>query len=526
MHLRLAAVAALALSLFAACGPGNSSHTTPFVILKGPGEACSATSQCQTSLICRSGACATLAAAASCSSPGAAPAIVAGAPSDAVAPDPGVCVSTIRALEFGDAPDIFVQDLGEHLVGDHVAFDVSTGATSFTIFSQEVGGTALDEFFVPSFAATIPNVVVPDQVKTPDGTVYYDDNKLSLAADVVFLGFSAVSGAFTTPNTSAGLETARNGRLPAGTWSLTANDWANECAQNLVPGVTCNGVRNTGRYHLHAVSKTAPVAATGAVDVEVYLLVDPTNTNTTTAAQAAADPTYQRWATSLAFWLSRAGLCVGNVTFHDLPDWVHARYPNGHVDIDGDGPCSPLPQLFTTAVVPSRGVHIFLVDDLTVSGTSQSGTNTIVGVDGSIPGPSGLPGTINSGAVVGLFGTLGAGTCPSSGNPTLACGTDLVAYVAAHEIGHWLGLSHTTEETGTSFDVLSDTPQCPCSQCAPTAQRASCSAGSVEMTAAMCRASTTCGGGDNLMFWLVDHASAGTLSRDQGQVMRLNPAVR
>jgi hypothetical protein len=526
MHLRLAAVTAV--SLLAACGPGRSPSTfNPVVILKGPGEACSATSQCQTSLVCRSGACATLAAAASCPSPGTAPNIVADSTVQASAPDPGVCVSSIQTPTFLDATDIVVQDLGEHLVDDLVLFDISTGTTSFTIFSQEVGGTAVDEIFIPSFAATVPNVVVPDLVKTPDGTVYYDDNKLSLSADVVFLGFSPVSGAFTSPNTSAGLETARNGRLPAGTWSLTANDWANECAHNRVPGLTCTPARNTGRYHLHAASKVAPVAATGALDVEVYLLLDPAATATTTAAQAAADPTYRRWATSLTFWLSRAGLCVGNVTFHDLPDWVHARYPNGHVDIDGDGPCGPLPQLFTTAVVKSRGVQIFLVDDLTVSGTAQSGSNTIVGVDGSIPGPSGLPGTINSGAVVGLFGTLGAGTCPSSGNPTLACGTDLVAYVAAHEIGHWLGLSHTTEESGTSFDVLSDTPQCPCSQCAlPTTQRASCSNGSVEVTAAMCRASTTCGGGDNLMFWLVDHASAGTLSRDQGQVMRLNPAVR
>jgi len=525
MRLRLTVVAATAVSLVVACGPGKSPTTvTPVVILKGPGEACSATSQCQTSLVCRSGACAALAAAPSCPSPGAAPNIGADSTVQASAPDPGVCVSSIQLPSFLGAGDIFVRDLGEHGVGDLVQFDVSTGAASFTIFSQEVSGTAVDEVFVPSFAVTLPNAVVPDQVRTPDGTLYYDDVTMSSAADVVFLGFSAVSGAFTTPNTSAGLETARNGKLPAGTWSLTANDWANECTFH--PSLRCTAARNTGRYHLHAASKVAPVAATGALDVEVYLLLDPANTNTTTAAQAAADPTYRRWATSLAFWLSRAGLCVGNVTFHDLPDWVHARYPNGHVDIDGDGPCSPLPQLFTTAVVPSRGVHIFLVDDLTVSGTSQSGTNTIVGVDGSIPGPSGLPGTINSGAVVGLFGTLGAGTCPSSGNPTLACGTDLVAYVAAHEIGHWLGLSHTTEETGTSFDVLSDTPQCPCSQCAPTAQRASCSAGSVEMTAAMCRASTTCGGGDNLMFWLVDHASAGTLSRDQGQVMRLNPAVR
>ena len=517
MHLRLAAVAAV--SLVAACGPAKS-PTNPAVRLKGPGEACSATSQCQTSLVCRSGACAVLAAAPSCPSPGAAPTIVAGDMFDPFGHDPGVCVSSIQLPAFGGAQDVFVEDLGEHAVEEVVQFTVSTGASSFSIVSQAVGGTAVDEVFSfdPSFTGTLPNVVVPDQVTTPAGALYYDDVHIRTSADVVFLGASAVSGAFTAPNTSAGLETARNAGLPAGTWTLVANDWANECTQN--PSLQCTAARNTGRYHLHAVSKVAPVAATGALDVEVYLLLDPASAVTTTAALAAVDPTYRRWASSLAFWLSRAGLCVGNVTFHDLPAWVHDRYPNGHVDIDGDGPCSPLAQLFTTAAAPSRGVQIFLVDDLTSGGVAQTGTNTIVGVDGSIPGPSGFPGTINSGAVVGLFGSLGAGSCPSSGSPTLACGTDLMAYVAAHEIGHWLGLSHTTESNGDSFDLLSDTPQCRCSQCGAR----TCTTSTV-MTAAQCRTST-CGGGDNLMFWLLDHASAGALSRDQGQVMRLNPAVR
>jgi hypothetical protein len=492
------------------------------VTLKGPGEACNATSQCQTSLVCRSGKCAVLDAALSCTSPGGAPTVVADSVvHDPFGHDPGSCVSTIQLPAFGGASDIFVQDLGVHGVGDLVSFTVTTGASSFSIVSQEVGGSTVDEFFVPDFGATIPNAVVPDQVKTPAGALYYDDVHMSTSADAFYLGFSAVSGTFTAPNTSAGLETVRNGNLPAGAWSLVTNDWANEC------GVALNcSAPKTGRYHLQAVSKAAPVVATGALDVEVYLLLDPANTVTTTAAQAAADASYRRWATSLAFYLGRAGLCVGNVTFHDLPTWVHDRYPSGHVDIDGDGPCAPLPQLFTAAAVPSRGVHIFLVDDLTVGGTPQGGTTTIVGVDGSIPGPSGFPGTINSGAVVGLLSTIGTGTCPATGNPTFSCGADLIAYVAAHEIGHWLGLSHTTEMTGLYFDVLTDTPQCPCSLCATSSQRASCKTGTVQVTAAQCRTST-CGGGDNLMFWLLQPGvSAGALSRDQGQVMRLNPAVR
>jgi hypothetical protein len=38
---------------------------------------------------------------------------------------------------------------------------------------------------------------------------------------------------------------------------------------------------------------------------------------------------------------------------------------------------------------------------------------------------------------------------------------------------------------------------------------------------------STCGGGDNLMFWLVDYVrSAGTLSAQQASIMRASPLVR
>jgi hypothetical protein len=38
---------------------------------------------------------------------------------------------------------------------------------------------------------------------------------------------------------------------------------------------------------------------------------------------------------------------------------------------------------------------------------------------------------------------------------------------------------------------------------------------------------STCGGGDNLMFWLVDLAlSSGTLSTQQASIVRANPVVR
>ncbi len=210
------------------------------------------------------------------------------------------------------------------------------------------------------------------------------------------------------------------------------------------------------------------------------------------------------------------------MTFHDLPAWVHARFPNGSVDITRSGPCAPLQQLFTLALAPRRAVHLFLVEELV---SVEQGGAIAVGVDGSIPGPSGFPGTINGGAAIGLFGELGVGAC--SGPPSLSgCGTDRVAYVAAHEVGHWLGLYHTTELTGDAFDPIGDTPQCPCASCAAQSERPQCPTGNVFVNAAQCTVSASCGGGDNLMFWLVDPArSRGNLSAEQQRVMRASPAV-
>jgi hypothetical protein len=520
---------AVALAVLAACG-SRDKPAASVDLGKRPGEACGAAGDCRQDLVCASGACAaSLPAAPSCATPPGTPAIRAGETFDPGDPGPDACVQAVRLPAFGGASDVVVQDLGELQVGATASFAVTTGTSSFTIVSQEVNGTAVDEIELvdPSGVVTVPNTVVPTDVKTPAGVVYYDDVTLT-APDAFYGGFTPVTGAFTAPNTSAGIDRVRTGGgLPPGTWSLVANDWARECG--VISG--CRGASTSGVYRLHAVTKSAPPSSTGTLDVEVYLLVDPQGPDSrlATAAGAAADPQLARWVATVAGFLARAGLCLGEVTFHELPGWVHARYPNGSVDITGSGPCDPLQQLFTVAAAPRRGVHVFLVEELVAP--SQGGAIAI-GVDGSIPGPSGFPGTIFGGAAVGMFGELGVETKPgacAAGAPANigACGTDRIAYVAAHEIGHWLGLYHTTEASGDFFDPLSDTAQCSCSSCAPLAQRTRCESSTVFVNSAACSVSASCGGGSNLMFWLLDPSrSAGDLSRDQGQAVRLNPAVR
>jgi hypothetical protein len=464
------------------------------------------------------------------------PRLVAGAPITATDPGATGCTTTIRSPATG----VSAQALGQHTVGQQLTFDVPAGTWSVTIISQAVAGTTASNIVYQG--SLLPNSVVPTDVRAPDGRVFYTDMPSDQPTDSrgypdytgllsYYGGFTPIEGALTLPNTSAGLDMVRSaGGLPAGTWTLTVNDFAAECP--LVPG--CSGGSTTGKYDVQVITRPGPIASTGSLDFDVYLATDPTGSSPLVAASAPSDPDLVRLFQSLSKVLGDAGLCLGTVSFHDLPAWARSRYSS--VNVDATGPCDELSQLFTLAQAPSTSVHLFLVDDLTE--TSDSQRFRVVGIDGSIPGPSGVPGTINGGTVVPVW-DLGHGQCGSSVD-VARCGDDRLAYIVAHEAGHWLGLYHTSERYGSLFDPLSDTPSCRCNVCAPLTDRASCAENDprnasnqpvepVSMIGEWCAREGTpdCGGAQNLMFWLLDDTrSRGALTPQQSEVMRLNPAVR
>jgi len=161
----------------------------------------------------------------------------------------------------------------------------------------------------------------------------------------------------------------------------------------------------------------------------------------------------------------------------------------------------------TTSALVSQGskdtVNLFFVED------QPSSETAILGVSAGIPGPMGIASSWN-----GVLNFLYAHAAGSSLN------SQLLGETAAHEMGHWLGLYHTSENGGTSFDPISDTAECPIS-------RDNDSDGKVY--AEECEGY----GADNLMFWTAWSSSsqaAGkkqeSLSSEQEYILKYSPIAK
>ncbi|MBF0624775.1 MAG: hypothetical protein HQL82_08195, partial [Magnetococcales bacterium] len=155
----------------------------------------------------------------------------------------------------------------------------------------------------------------------------------------------------------------------------------------------------------------------------------------------------------------------------------------------------------TTSSLVSMGgastLNVFFVEDFSGSGSGS------LGVSPGIPGAQGIAGNRN-GVLISLTAHQISGSVD----------TNLMAETALHEAGHFLGLFHTTESAGTTFDPISDTPQC------TTAQDTN-SDGKVSATE--CQALD----GTNLMFWQgTTSFSQSTLTTSQRAVLRTTPLAQ
>jgi len=162
----------------------------------------------------------------------------------------------------------------------------------------------------------------------------------------------------------------------------------------------------------------------------------------------------------------------------------------------------------TTSALVKQGssdaVNIFFIEDYSGSGS------------GTLGNAAGMPGSM--GEVNSWNGVLASLTAHATGTTLDA---QLLGETAAHEMGHQLGLFHTTEYQGTVFDILSDTPEC--------ASSSQDNDRNGTVTSEECDGF----GGDNLMFWTSWSSasrSAGkkqeTLSSHQQYVLKYSPIAK
>jgi hypothetical protein len=162
----------------------------------------------------------------------------------------------------------------------------------------------------------------------------------------------------------------------------------------------------------------------------------------------------------------------------------------------------------TTSALVTQGstaaVNLFFIEDY--SG-SWSGT---LGNAAGIPGSMGIANSWN--------GVLNSLSAHASGT---TLDSQLLGETAAHEMGHQLGLFHTTEAGGTEFDIISDTAECPKSSWDND--------NNSQMSAEECDGY----GAGNVMFWTAwssSSRSAGkkqeALSSYQQQVLKYSPLAK
>ncbi len=130
------------------------------------------------------------------------------------------------------------------------------------------------------------------------------------------------------------------------------------------------------------------------------------------------------------------GIRFGEVRQHEVVGGLRRQLAILEADAEEELP--ELPELFALSAGAGRpSVAVFFVRDMEVA----------LGVSGGVPGPWGMHGLAGSGIALSLDVLDDYGL--------------RIGDVLAHELGHFLGLFHTTESDGTVLEPLPMTPSCP-----------------------------------------------------------------
>jgi hypothetical protein len=147
-----------------------------------------------------------------------------------------------------------------------------------------------------------------------------------------------------------------------------------------------------------------------------------------------------------------------------------------------------------------RRFNIFIVEDFL---DAQGDPVGLYGIAGGVPGPNGVSQSAASGVVVGVAAhRLQDGTID----------VEELAATIGHELGHQIGLFHTSEADGTAHDNFTDTPEC-------TAARDANQDGFVSPQ--------ECAGfsDENVMFWTAGSLPQEQLTAQQSEIMFFSPGM-
>jgi hypothetical protein len=168
--------------------------------------------------------------------------------------------------------------------------------------------------------------------------------------------------------------------------------------------------------------RPAEIASLGTLDLNVWLAdgIAPT------AATAADDTRLKAVLARIDQILSQQGIRLGDIDYYDVTD-------SAYDEVGTDSEFADL--LRTTSAGTEVRLNLFFVQ--------VAFGNGVVGVAATVGGPK-------------RNGT------PASGVMSIYDGysTSTIGLIAAHEIGHFLGLYHTVEQDGT-HDFMDDTAECP-----------------------------------------------------------------
>ena len=290
-------------------------------------------------------------------------------------------------------------DLGTAANGSTVTLEVPSNALGFNVV---VTGEGEDEVGI-------------EQIVSPTGETVLRNHVVVGGTFETSLGTGIAAASVPQNEASSAMP------LKAGPWSIT------------VSSATARPVKVVARIQISGDG----VFHGGAANMHVYIpagleIEDPDTEHVVTAASAPTDASIEARLGSFFDALeATTGILRGDVTFHDVSA--------GLVKISTE---ASLATGFAVSkgVVPDgeQSIHVLLTNDL------DFGEGTW-GIASGIPGAATRTGTHASGVALAVTANTFA---------------DMDGLALLHEVGHFVGLNHTTEFVGGFVDPLAETPNC------------------------------------------------------------------